>query len=94
MLLIPLGAVVDYENTLIILRTTPQLSPTQKKLQYLMDPCYFRCCCCCPRLNPFPRRPGWTLLARKSQSRHHLAFEIQSPASHTIQVSTSSSSRS
>ncbi|GFX28637.1 DUF4817 domain-containing protein [Trichonephila clavipes] len=41
-----------------------------------MDPYYFRCCC--PRLHPFPRRQGWILLARKSQSRHHLAFEIHS----------------
>ncbi|PRD31762.1 UNVERIFIED_CONTAM: hypothetical protein NCL1_22595 [Trichonephila clavipes] len=42
-----------------------------------MDPCYFRCCCC-HRLHTFHHRQGRILLARKSQSRHHLAFEIHS----------------
>ncbi|GFS47406.1 uncharacterized protein TNCV_4863291 [Trichonephila clavipes] len=42
-----------------------------------MEPCYFRCSCC-PRRHPFNRRQGRILLARKSQSRHHLAFEIHS----------------
>ncbi|GFV36154.1 uncharacterized protein TNCV_1974901 [Trichonephila clavipes] len=42
-----------------------------------MDPCFFRCCCC-PRLHPFHCQQGRTLLAQKSQSRHHLAFEIHS----------------
>ncbi|GFS94909.1 hypothetical protein TNCV_4457461 [Trichonephila clavipes] len=33
---------------------------------------------CCFRLHPFHRRQGRILLARKSQSRYHLAFEIHS----------------
>ncbi|PRD24354.1 UNVERIFIED_CONTAM: hypothetical protein NCL1_44024 [Trichonephila clavipes] len=44
--------------------------------QHLMDPCYFRCCC--PRLHPFNHRQSKILRARKSQSHHHLAFEIHS----------------
>ncbi|PRD32130.1 UNVERIFIED_CONTAM: hypothetical protein NCL1_21410 [Trichonephila clavipes] len=50
------------------------MSLIQKTRQHLMDPCCFRFCCC-PRLH---RRLGWIPLARKSQSRHHLAFEIYS----------------
>ncbi|GFU50987.1 histone-lysine N-methyltransferase SETMAR [Trichonephila clavipes] len=45
-----------------------------------MDPSYFRCCC--PRLHPFHRRHDRILLARKSQSRHHLAIEIHSLLHH------------
>ncbi|GFX63332.1 uncharacterized protein TNCV_3619351 [Trichonephila clavipes] len=48
----------------------------QKTRQHLMNPNYFRCCC--PRLHPFHRRQGPVLLAWKSQSRHHFAFEIHS----------------
>ncbi|GFX83993.1 hypothetical protein TNCV_4858011 [Trichonephila clavipes] len=39
-----------------------------------MDPYYF--CCCRSRLHPFHRRQGRILLTQKSQSRHHLVFEI------------------
>ncbi|PRD32357.1 UNVERIFIED_CONTAM: hypothetical protein NCL1_20722 [Trichonephila clavipes] len=45
--------------------------------QHLIDPCYFRFCHC-PRLYPFQRRQYRIILARKSQSRHHLEFEIHS----------------
>ncbi|GFX69347.1 uncharacterized protein TNCV_3866251 [Trichonephila clavipes] len=37
---------------------------------------------CCHRLHPFHRRHGRILLARKSQSSHHLAFEIHSLLHH------------
>ncbi|GFX67504.1 uncharacterized protein TNCV_3463931 [Trichonephila clavipes] len=40
-------------------------------------PLLFRCGCCA-RLHSFIRRQGRILLARKSQSHHHLAFEIYS----------------
>ncbi|GFU78820.1 uncharacterized protein TNCV_4771831 [Trichonephila clavipes] len=40
-----------------------------------MGTSYFRGC---PRLHPFHCRQGRIFLARKSQSRHHLAFEIHS----------------
>ncbi|PRD31645.1 UNVERIFIED_CONTAM: hypothetical protein NCL1_22989 [Trichonephila clavipes] len=43
--------------------------------------CYF-CRCCCPHLHTFNRRQGRILLARKSQSCHHLAFEIHSLLHH------------
>ncbi|GFX34837.1 uncharacterized protein TNCV_2327771 [Trichonephila clavipes] len=39
-----------------------------------MDPFSYRCCC--PRLHSLHRRQNRILFALKSQSRHHLAFEI------------------